>query len=373
MAKEDYRDSTHAAVVAGNTLSHTEAGRVLEETSQAVHTELFGPEANTACTAQPAELLILEADGSRYRTNEDDRKPGTKEARSGPASLEAPARKEDENSPSVQIEDDALGEEARKRGWRENKIGIVVRALPGATKSNGEYQPPEELVKTYVATTGSLEELERDMLTEAQRRGAAQAQVVVAVSDNGHGLPKLWPRLFKALNLVLILITDFYHCAERLAVCAALIKGDGDHCKRPRQQCYRRLRSLLWEGKVDELIAVLRTEAERLAPRPARLRDLAAQPTAQALWKHISYFEKYKHTMDYPTYRAQGWPMGSGAIESACGQFGSRVKHNRMRWTRRRAEALHVIKAAILSGDDRWAKRWPPPIPVLDLPETAAA
>ena len=78
------------------------------------------------------------------------------------------------------------------------------------------------------------------------------------------------------------------------------------------------------------------------------------------------YFEKHADTMDYPEYRAKGWPIGSGSVESACGQFGDRVKHARMRWTRKAADALHVVKAAILSGDARWENRWPAPIPVLE-------
>lgn len=348
LAKEDYRDGTHPATVASTTLSHTEAGRVLEDAGEDLHRELFGPAANTESKTQPAELLIVEGDGSRYRTNEDDQ----------PAKESA-------------LDEDALSEEERKRGWRENKIGVVIRALHGKEKPDGEYQPPEELVKTYVATTGSLEEFERDMLTEAERRGAKHAREVVAISDNGHGLPGFWERFFKALGLILIRITDFYHCAERLAKCAALIKGEGSAHRRERHGLYRRLRKWLWDGKVEKVITTLRSEAERLAPEPKRLRNLADNPAAQILWTHVFYFEKYKDTMDYPTYRSKGWPMGSGSVESACGQFGDRVKHNRMRWTRRGAEALHVVKAAIFSGDDRWAKRWPPPIPVLEIPAAA--
>ena len=142
VAKDDYRDSTHPAVVAGTTLSHTETGRILEDAGERLHTKLFGPDANTDSAVQPAELLIVQGDGSRYRTNEADQ----------------PAQ----DAPD---EEDTLSEEERKRGWRENKIGLVIRALPGKVKPDGEYQPPEELVKTYVATTASLEEFERDMLT----------------------------------------------------------------------------------------------------------------------------------------------------------------------------------------------------------------
>lgn len=32
----------------------------------------------------------------------------------------------------------------------------------------------------------------------------------------------------------------------------------------------------------------------------------------------LGYFENPKHRMDYPTYEANGWYIGSGAVESAC-------------------------------------------------------
>jgi hypothetical protein len=326
---------------------------MLVEAGERLHAELFAPDAAAECSANAAELLILEADGARYRTTEADG------ASAAPAT-ETP-------------EDDGLSVEERDSGWREDKIGVVIRALPGKVLPKGKYQAPEELVKTYVATTGALGEFEHDMEIEAERRGVARAKEVVAISDNGHGLPTFWERLFKALHLVLIRITDFYHCAERLGECAKVIRGEGSTNRRERGKLFRRLRTLLWNGKVENVIAILREEATRLAPEPKSLRDLDGQPAAQTLWKHVFYFEKYKDTMDYPAYRAKGWPMGSGSVESACGQFGNRVKHARMRWTRRAADALHVVKAAILSGDDRWAKRWPPPIPVLDLPESIPA
>ena len=78
------------------------------------------------------------------------------------------------------------------------------------------------------------------------------------------------------------------------------------------------------------------------------------------------YFEKFGDTMNYPEYRAKGWPIGSGSVESACGRIGERVKHARMRWTRPGANALHTIKAAMMSEDGRWERRWPDPVPVLE-------
>jgi hypothetical protein len=100
------------------------------------------------------------------------------------------------------------------------------------------------------------------------------------------------------------------------------------------------------------------------------LTELDAQPETQKLWTRALYLQKHQDTMRYPEYRARGWPISSSTVESACGQFGQRLKHNRMRWTRRTADALHHIKAAIYSHDERWAKLRPAPIPILDLPLT---
>jgi hypothetical protein len=38
----------------------------------------------------------------------------------------------------------------------------------------------------------------------------------------------------------------------------------------------------------------------------------------QQLAATLSYFENNVHRMDYPTYVANGWSIGSGAAESAC-------------------------------------------------------
>jgi hypothetical protein len=181
----------------------------------------------------------------------------------------------------------------------------VLRALPGHTREDGTYQPPEELLKTYVGTVGTLEEFEHDLLTEALRRGIKQALSVVCVSDNGHGLPTMWPRMFERLSMPLLRVTDFYHCAERLSACAKIVKGEGPANKRERQKCFHQLRRWLWNGKTEKLIAALNAEASTLAPRPKRLADLDGHPSAKTLWTHVFYFEKYAGTMDYLKLPAQ--------------------------------------------------------------------
>jgi len=363
VAEDDYRASAKSLQVMSNTISAATTGRILLASGTQLQTELFGPEATLKAAREappnPVPLLLLSSDGSRYRTNEADRR------KSAAASKQKPATGADE------LDLEALTAAERDRGWRENKIGIVARALPGRYEANGHYTPPQELVKTYVATVLDIHVFGQLFHTEAERRGLADALVAVWVGDHGHGNPTMLQREFAALKNRLHIITDFYHGSERLAQCAKIMEGEGATCKRQRQKRYHQLRGWLWNGKVKKVLAALCAAAEALAPRPTALSALEDQPAAHTLWLHVFYFEKHQDTMDYPTYRAKGWPMGSGTIESSCGQFGERVKHNRMRWTRAGADALHAVKAAILSQDGRWLRRWPPPIPVLELPVAA--
>ena len=369
LAGDDYRDAAKSVEVSGNSISHEHAGRILLQEGTKIRREFFGPEAvvcaRASAPANPPELLIVGADGSRYRTNEADKRkePGEKQEKRDTGKAEAA----DPPSEAESARETAFGGIAprdRDSGWRENKVGLVIRAEPGSVGPDGAWTPPREVVKTYVATTENIRSFGRDLRTEAERRGIERAKEVVFVSDNGHGIPKMRECEFPEAHYV----TDFKHAADRLKDTARIVCGEGDAATPAREAMRHRLKALLWDGKVDEVMAELAREAGKLAPRPAKLAKLSSRPDAKALWGHAFYFGKWKGTMDYPEYRKKGWPIASSSVESACGQMGDRVKHARMRWTRRRAGAVHQVKAAILSQDGRWERRWPGPIPVLEVP-----
>ena len=354
VAVDDYRASGESVESSGREFSAAKVGALVRREGEALERELFGPEAALraaqAAPRNPPEWLILSGDGSRYRSNEADQRK---------AADGRPAR------PPATAAQQGLKPEERDRGWRENKLGVIIRpADRGRELPDGSYRPPREQVKTYVATTGDIQEFGRDMHTESDRRGGGSCPELVWVADHGHGLPEMQAREFPQAHV----ITDFFHVAERLADCARIIVGEGETAQKARRKYWRRLRGKLWDGQVQQVIKLLTEKAEELAPRPKAAADLPPESAAHQLWTHVFYLEKHHQTKDYPAYRARGWPMGSGTMESTCGRFGNRVKHNRMRWTRRNANALHHIKAAIYSEDQRWDKRWPPPIPVLELP-----
>jgi hypothetical protein len=66
----------------------------------------------------------------------------------------------------------------------------------------------------------------------------------------------------------------------------------------------------------------------------------------------ITYLSNRPHMLDYKTYLSQGYPITTGAIESACGHFvKSRMERNAMHWGKQGAQEMLNIRAVKKNGD----------------------
>jgi hypothetical protein len=73
----------------------------------------------------------------------------------------------------------------------------------------------------------------------------------------------------------------------------------------------------------------------------------------------LGYFGNQVDRMDYPTYEANGWYIGSGAVESACKTVvGQRLKGSGMRWSEDGAHALCHVRALYRSEHSQWTDFW---------------
>ncbi|MCL6597097.1 MAG: hypothetical protein K6V73_12975 [Firmicutes bacterium] len=73
--------------------------------------------------------------------------------------------------------------------------------------------------------------------------------------------------------------------------------------------------------------------------------------------KAIDYFTVNAGRMDYPTYAAHHWPMGSGIVESTCRLVSNlRVKEPGMRWSEARVQAILSLRALCLSQGEWWTE-----------------
>ncbi len=236
--------------------------------------------------------------------------------------------------------------------WRENKVGAITSYLPGdGTKDH----PPQPLVTTYVATMGKTEPFGKLLHVEAERRGLRrdpgrdrQAQTVLVMGDGGNWIDPLSTRE----RLHDYRIVDYYHAVEHLydAARAALGK-DAPEALALAQQ----LKDHLWEGRLDAILAILQMHAERLgAPKDSDGRE----HPRRVLATNVGYFQTHRHHMDYPTYRRNGWPIGSGVTESAVKRFNKRVKGTEQFWNVPGVETILALRALWLSQDDRWQTYW---------------
>jgi len=235
--------------------------------------------------------------------------------------------------------------------WREDKVSAITSYLPGDGTAD---HPPTPLVTTYVATMEKLV-LERSEGTEgfgklvhveAERRGMRQASTVLVMGDGGNWIDPLTERE----GLYDRRIVDYYHAAEHLHEAARAARGKDT----PESWALAgQLKDALWDGQLDQVIATLKTHAERLGP--PQTCDGPDHPR-RVLANNVGYFQTHRHHMDYPTFRRKGWPIGSGVTESAVKQFNKRVKGTEQFWSVPGVESILSLRALWLSQDGRWER-----------------
>jgi hypothetical protein len=73
----------------------------------------------------------------------------------------------------------------------------------------------------------------------------------------------------------------------------------------------------------------------------------------------LHYFRNNLHRMDYPTYSANGWSIGSGAVESACKTIvAQRLKLAGMRWRAHGTDAMCYLRALFKSETGQLQAFW---------------
>jgi hypothetical protein len=232
--------------------------------------------------------------------------------------------------------------------WHEDKV-LTISSYRKAPAKPPEGDPePERLVTTYVGTMQDRHKFGQLARVEAERRGIRQALEVVIIGDGASWSDTIAGEHFASHTRII----DFYHVDERLGeVAKALLPVK----ERQRKRLADRLETQLYQGKVTTILRWLTKKAQGLGkPRES---DPAEHPR-RVLWENPAYLERHQGQMDYPAYRAKGWPIGSGVTESGVKLFNKRVKGTEQFWNEDGAEAILALRALWLSQDDRWHHYW---------------
>ena len=236
----------------------------------------------------------------------------------------------------------------RKEGWKELKVGCIgqIELQPTRDKATGEVLDLAHTVEnTYVAHLGGPEVFGQHLWAEAQAWHWTQAAETVALGDGATWVWNLVGHHFYDSPQVV----DWYHAKQHLCQAAHLIAGEGTPAA---QHWLNEQATLLFEGHADQV-------AEGIAQHAQRKRKAAKELRQQA-----GYFRDNQRRMQYLEMRENGYPIGSGMVESGCKQFRMRFTGPGMRWSRPGAERLLPVRAAILSRrfDAVWAAAYRPPL-----------
>src|SRR5207247_6663015 len=135
------------------------------------------------------------------------------------------------------------------------------------------------------------------------------------------------------------LILDIIHASEYLWATATAVLGETSPLRTPWVALKL---DLLLTGQVDTLIADLTAEA---------VRATWTETQRTAIARTIGYYVRNRAYMQYDRYLAQGWPIGTGVVEGACGHLvKDRMEQAGMRWTQASAQAVPDLRAVRLTG-----------------------
>jgi len=193
---------------------------------------------------------------------------------------------------------------------------------------------------TYVSSLQSIHEFGPCLRQEALRRGMSTAGKVILLIDGAVGLEKMGKNCFKDA----IQIVDFYHALEHAGKVLQSLLGKNHPDYEKRQ---RRWAKQLLKDKVQSLIDQTRKEC-------------AGQPQAEAVEEELGYFVRNVNRMQYGTFRAAGYFIGSGVVEAGCKTvIGGRCKQSGMFWSESGAENILALRCINYSRrlDDFWKDR----------------
>jgi hypothetical protein len=217
-------------------------------------------------------------------------------------------------------------------GWRDLKMGawFETDTKPPA-EPDGEWDIQAKNI-TYYCDITEAERFGPLLWATGVQRRAPIAKEIIFIAD---GAEWIW-NLVQTQYPKAVQIIDWFHAAEHLTPVAERAGRTADE----QRAWLKQMRTALWDGRLDHVITACAAHARPDCPNDP------AQSAAQ-------YFSNNRQRMDYPAYRAKGYQIGSGTMESGCKQVGTqRLKVPGATWDKGGARYVAKARAALLS--DQW-------------------
>ena len=242
----------------------------------------------------------------------------------------------------------------RDEGWKEAKLTTIseVEVRPAAERpakeGAGSRRAGDPLVKlkghSYQAGVWDADTMALHQYAEGLRRGIDRCQRLSSVND---GAP--WIERITDLNFPeAVQIVDWHHAEGRLWKVSKAVFGE----RSPEGKGWVEERlDHLWSGEVKKVEAAL----EEL--------DLGQERWPDEVRQAPGYFAGNRKRMRYDEFRTEGYPIGSGTVESGI----NTVIHHRMKrpgrgWERSNGQAMLAGLSELHSG--RFDQAWKATLPL---------
>ena len=233
--------------------------------------------------------------------------------------------------------------------WGEVKtlvIGTIEGAIEGAIDEPALEGEAHARDLSYFSRMADHQSFGRLAAVETHRRGTETAGKVCAVVDGAE-----WQQGFIDLHRPdAVRILDWCHGAEHLSKAGQAAFGAGTAAA--SEWLGVQLHQLK-QGEPEEVLRSLRALCRDMAP---------GQGTGDGAFKTVKgsleYLEKRRAQIRYAEFRAQGYPIGSGAVESANKLVvEARLKGSGMHWAREHVNPMAALRTVVCNG--RWEEVWP--------------
>ena len=229
----------------------------------------------------------------------------------------------------------------RRKGVRRRKL---VRR-PGADQRYKEMKlvtiydqdKSHRLVRATRRGVKQAGRLIRDMSADVKLRAA---QEVLAVNDGAEWIAKL-VQAHLPVNTTVIL--DYFHASQHVHETRRTVFGE-DNAE--GNQWADRLLGAMCNGSWD-------SAWELMVQTRCRMRSKTKRKSLDDLMR---YLMERREKVDYASFRAAGYDMGSGPTESMCKSLSRRMKGIGMRWTAKDAESMVALES--LHQSDLWPRYW---------------
>jgi len=235
----------------------------------------------------------------------------------------------------------------RAEGWKEFKMSVISEVKVKTGKPSRQEAAPDPRVTlvrhSYQVGLWNADQMGQHQYLEGTRRQVEDCLRLGSANDGAVWIDRItttnYPQAVQSI--------DWAHSKERLGNVSKAAFGEGT---RQAQQWAEKQTDLLWHGRVEDVVTALYALDWN---QITCLDDIRNSP---------AYFETRKSKMDYARFRQEGYPIGSGTVESGV----NTVAHHRMKrqgrgWERQHAQAMFAALSELHSG--RFQAAWQASLP----------